>query len=72
VASLYRAVASKSLVAKLATVRLKLRSPRLYEDSLSRRQLGKPSEPANRRKWDRFVSPVDRIIQPLQAPSESN
>jgi Nucleotidyl transferase AbiEii toxin, Type IV TA system len=72
VESLFRTVTSKSLVAKLTTVRLKVRSPHLYEDSLSRRQLGKPSEPANRRKWGRFVSTVDRIIQPLQAPSETN
>jgi hypothetical protein len=72
VESLFQAVTSKSLVAKLTTVRSTVRSRRLYEDSLSRRQLGKPSEPANLRKWDRFVSTVDRIIQPLQAASGTN
>jgi hypothetical protein len=72
VESLFHKLTSKSLVAKLTTVRSRVRSPRLYADSLSRRQLGMPSEPSNRRKWERFVSTVDRIIQPLQDSGQTN
>ena len=72
VEALFRAVTSKSLVAKLTAVRLMLGSPHLYEDSLSRRQLGKLSDPGNRRKWDRFVSTVNRIIEPLESPRGTN
>lgn len=57
-------VRSSSLVKKLRTVRQRLNQERLYVDSLSRRELGRPTEEANRRKWSKFVAQVDRILVP--------
>lgn len=66
VASLFQGLISKPLVAKLHSVRSMVRARKMYVDSLSRRQLGAPSDPGNIRKWERFVSTVDRIIRPLE------
>jgi hypothetical protein len=52
------------LVAKLRAVRKKLAEERLFVDSLSRRELGRPSNPENRRQWSKFVSQVDAILGP--------
>ncbi len=55
---------SPSLVDKLRKVRKKLEENQLYVDSLSRRELGRPSDPKNRRNWSKFVAQVDRILVP--------
>lgn len=57
-------VRSTSLVAKLRKVRQRLNDEQLYADSLSRRELGRPSDVQNRRKWANFVAQVDRILVP--------
>ena len=64
VRQVFLSVRSGPLVAKLQGVRKKLDGERLYVDSLSRRELGKPSDRENRRKWSRFVAQVDRILVP--------
>jgi hypothetical protein len=65
VSQLFRELRSRPLVAKLREVRSRLRGRRLYADSLSRRELGRPSDPANRRRWSRFVRQTDRILGPV-------
>lgn len=57
-------VRSSSLVKKLRTVRQQLNEERLYVDSLSRRELGRPTDEANRIRWTKFVAQVDRILVP--------
>ncbi len=64
VVRMFHDIRSDSLIARLREVRGKLERSRLYEDSLSRRDLGRPSDPANRRKWSQFVARVDRILGP--------
>jgi Nucleotidyl transferase AbiEii toxin, Type IV TA system len=71
VASVFRGLLTDSLVAKLVSVRSGLNARKIYVDSLSRRQLGSPSDPANIRRGERFVSTVDKIVTPLQAAWES-
>jgi hypothetical protein len=71
VEALFHSLLSKSLVTKLHSVRSKLSDRRMFVDSLSRRQLGKPSNPENIRKWQRFVATVDRIVQPLETTNTS-
>jgi len=66
VETLFRSLLSESLVTKLHSVRSKLGDRRMFVDSLSRRQLGKPSDPENIKRWQRFVSTVNRIVQPLE------
>jgi Nucleotidyl transferase AbiEii toxin, Type IV TA system len=61
---LFLSVRSAPLVAKLRAVRKKLAEERLFVDSLSRRELGRPSNPENRRRWSKFVSQVDAILGP--------
>jgi hypothetical protein len=62
---LFLELRSDPFVAKLRKVRSKLDGHRLYADSLSRRELGRPSDPANRRRWSRFVRKADRILRPV-------
>lgn len=57
-------VRSDTLVAKLREVRKKLDGEQLFVDSLSRRELGRPSDRKNQQKWSNFVAQVDRIIGP--------
>lgn len=71
VEALFLKLRTSSLVEKLQSVRSKLKDRKTYVDSLSRRQLGRPTDPANVRKWSRFVSLIDRIIRPLETISES-
>jgi hypothetical protein len=66
VEALFRRLASHSLLTKLRAVRASLRKRKIYVDSLSRRQLGRPTDPTNVRKWARFESKVDSIIRPLE------
>jgi Nucleotidyl transferase AbiEii toxin, Type IV TA system len=61
---LFLRIRSATLVAKLRAVRKKLAEERLFVDSLSRRELGRPSNPENRRQWSKFVSQVDAILGP--------
>ena len=72
VQSLFERLRSESLVAKLHSVRYNLGDRKLFVDSLSRRQLGKPSDAGNIKRWGRFVSTVDRIIQPLKMSESAN
>jgi Nucleotidyl transferase AbiEii toxin, Type IV TA system len=67
VENLFRDLLSSTLVNKLHSVRSRLGLRKSYVDSLSRRGLGKPSDPGNIRRWERFVSTVNRIILPLEA-----
>ncbi|HEY6239030.1 MAG TPA: nucleotidyl transferase AbiEii/AbiGii toxin family protein [Thermoplasmata archaeon] len=62
VRQLFLQLRSRLLVAKLRNVRKKLDEERLFVDSLSRRELGRPSDPSNRRKWSLFVAKIDRIL----------
>jgi hypothetical protein len=71
VEALFQSLLSKSLITKLHSIRSKLGDRKMFVDSLSRRQLGKPSDPGNIRRWERFVSTVDRIIQPLEPTKTS-
>ena len=71
VEALFQRLKTKSLVDKLRSVRSQVRTPKTYADSLSRRQLGKPTDPANIRRWDRFVSTIDRIMRPLGAGEQT-
>jgi hypothetical protein len=64
VAREFRELRSESLIRKLRSVRVKLEDPQLFADALSRRELGRPSDPTNRRKWARFIGQVDRILLP--------
>jgi hypothetical protein len=66
VESLFRGLTSKSLDTKLQSVYSRVMTHKMYVDCLSRRQLGKPSDPRNIRKWDGFVATIGRIIQPLK------
>lgn len=61
---LFLSIRTAPLVAKLRAVRKKLADERLFVDSLSRRELGRPSDPENRKKWSKFVSQVDTILGP--------
>jgi hypothetical protein len=65
VTKLFTELATDSLRAKLGSVLTALRAPKLYEDSLSRRQLGRPTDPANRRLWGRFVRQVETAVLPI-------
>lgn len=67
VGALFRRLTTNSLTEKLNLVRAKVKDHKVYVDSLSRRQLGRPTDPANVRKWSRFVSLVDGIINPIEA-----
>ncbi len=69
VRQLFEMLATDSLTRKLRSVRSKLSDRRLFEDSLSRRQLGRPGNPQNIRRWQRFVSRVDSIVVPLLSKS---
>jgi hypothetical protein len=66
VQSLFRTLNTESLAKKLHSVRTKLGATKTYADSLSRRQLGKPSDPKNVQRWTRFVATVDSIIRPVE------
>ena len=65
VRQLFEQLATDSLSRKLQRVRSKLRERRLFEDSLSRRQLGSPDSPQNAKRWERFVSRVESIVGPF-------
>ena len=65
VRQLFEQLATDSLSRKLQRVRSKLRERRLFEDSLSRRQLGSPDSPQNAKRWERFISRVESIVGPL-------
>lgn len=65
IADLFVSLKTDSLVAKLLAARASVRIPKTFVDSLSRRQLGKPSDPANIQKWTRFESTVDSILRRL-------
>lgn len=62
---LFAQLATASLSLKLRSVLSKLGERRLFEDSLSRRQLGSPNNPQNVRRWERFTSRVESIINPV-------
>ena len=62
---LFVQLATDSLTRKFRSVRLKLNERRLFEDSLSRRQLGRPDRPRNIRRWQHFISRVESIVDPL-------
>jgi hypothetical protein len=66
VQSLFHALNTESLAKKLHSVRTKLGATKTYADSLSRRKLGKPSDPRNVQRWARFVATVDSIIRPIE------
>jgi hypothetical protein len=65
VESLFNGLISEPLANKLRSVSSMVRTRKMYVDCLSRRQLGKPGDPRNIRKWERFESPIDRIVQSL-------
>ncbi len=62
---LFVQLATDSFTRKFRSVRLKLNERRLFEDSLSRRQLGSPDRPRNIRRWQHFISRVDSVVDPL-------
>lgn len=62
----FRRLAAEPMIAKLQAVRAKLGTRKLYVDSLSRRALGTPNDPANTRRWALFTSTVDRIVSALE------
>ncbi len=70
VTSLFVRLASPSLRAKLSSVTLSLGGSNLFTDSLSRRQLGSPRDPANIRRWERFVARVNEVVRPIVATAE--
>ncbi len=72
VVSLFRRLMAKSLIAKLQGFRSQLKVRNVFVDSLSRRQLGSPSDPANIRKWSGFTATVERIVRPLETDWESH
>ena len=65
VRQLFEQLATDSLSRKLRSVLSRLGERRLFEDSLSRRQLGSPNNPQNVKRWERFVSRVESIVGPL-------
>ena len=65
VRQLFEELATDSLSRKLQSVRLRLGDRRLFEDSLSRRQLGSPDSPQNVKRWERFISRVESVVGPL-------
>jgi hypothetical protein len=65
VRQLFEQLATDSLSRKLQSVRSKLGDRRLFEDSLSRRQLGSPDSPQNVKRWQRFISRVESIVGPV-------
>ena len=65
VRQLFEQLATDSLSRKLRSVLSKLGERRLFEDSLSRRQLGSPSNPQNVKRWERFISRVESVVGPL-------
>jgi hypothetical protein len=62
VSGVFQQLRSESLVRTLRAVRDRLDDQRLFADSLSRRELGKPSADSNRRRWARFSEMVDRVV----------
>jgi hypothetical protein len=65
VVQVFTELSTPSLTAKLSRVRARLGDRRLYEDSLSRRQFGRPRDPHDVARWQRFVSLVDTVVRPL-------
>lgn len=65
VREIFHRLTTPSLCQKLSSVRARLAEQKLFEDSLSRRGLGSPKLPRNLRKWERFLTMVDRVVLPL-------
>jgi hypothetical protein len=69
VRSLFVGMRTNSLSGKFQNVLAKLRTPRLYEDSLSRRAMGRPPDPHYIRNWDRFVLQVESVLVAVATPT---
>lgn len=65
VTALFRQLFVKTMGIKLLSVQSNLREPKTFVDSLSRRELGSPSDPRNIRTWEQFVTTVENLILPI-------
>ena len=65
VEALFRELRTRALIDKLRSVRSTAGTRKTRADCLSRLGLGPPTAPANVRRWDRFLTTIDRIVGPL-------